>query len=130
MRPTRIAVVALLIAVLAGVAVGGLSQMTAVSVDDPRPSVPPPTPAPTVEPATPTTEPSPSPTATPNDEANVWLYTFEEGDSISGVAIRFGTTEDELLALNPAYEGNANLVEAGAQMIVPCTPIAAAEDRC
>lgn len=60
----------------------------------------------------------------------MWLYTIEEGDSLSRVAIRFGTTTDELLALNPEYEGNENLVEAGAQMIVPCTPIAAAEGRC
>lgn len=60
----------------------------------------------------------------------VWLYTVEIGDSISGVAIRFGTTTEELLALNPEYADNVNLVEAGSEMIVPCTPIAETEGRC
>ena len=60
----------------------------------------------------------------------MWLYDVEEGDSVSRIAIRYGTTTEELLDLNPEYRANENLIEAGAQMIVPCTPIAQAEDRC
>jgi len=60
----------------------------------------------------------------------VWLYTIQVGDSISGVAIRFGTTTEELLILNPEYVDHRNLVRAGSQMIMPCTPIAATENRC
>jgi len=119
-----------LVAVLAGLSVGGLSQMTAVSVEDPRPSVPP-SATPTLDPSlTASVSPSPSPTATPESGRELWLYTIAEGDSLSGIAIRFGTTTEELLTLNPEYENNENLVEAGARVIVPCTPIAAAEDRC
>lgn len=111
--------------------------MTAVSEVDPRPSVPspvtPPPVTPTPVPAV-TVEPSPSatpiPTATPFAGGEVWLYTLVDGDSISGLAIRFGTTDDELLALNPAFADNPDLVQAGTQMTMPCTPIAAAEDRC
>jgi len=127
-------VLALVIAVVAGASVAGLSQLTAVSVVDPRPSVPPdstPTPRPT-----PTASPTPSvspaaPAATPEPQGgNVWLYTIGEGDTISGIAIRYGTTTEQLLAMNPEYAENQDLVEAGLQMIMPCTPIAAAEDRC
>ena len=60
----------------------------------------------------------------------MWLYATQVGDSLSGIAIRFGTTTEELLTLNPEYEGNEDLVEIGSQVILPCTPIATAEDRC
>lgn len=128
-------VLALFIAVAIGAAVVGLSQMTAVSVADPRPSIPPPaTPTPT---ASPTLAPSPTATATTSpasspaaEGGDVWLYTISGGDSLSGLAIRFGTTTEELLVLNPEYADNQNLVQAGAQMIMPCTPIALAEERC
>jgi LysM repeat protein len=73
---------------------------------------------------------STTPVATPEPEIEVWLYSVQVGDSISGVAIRFGTTTEELLVLNPEYRDNENLVQAGAQLIVPCTPIADSEDRC
>ncbi len=137
-RPVRMVLLALGIAVLVGAAVGGLSQMTAVSTVDPRSSNPPViTPTPVPEPsATPTPSPSPSesstPAATESAEAGgeVWLYTIADGDSISRMAIRFGTTTGELLTLNPEFAENQDLVEVGAQIIMPCTPIASAEDRC
>lgn len=131
--PWRFVLLALLLSVALGSLVGGMSQMTAVDVADPRPSVPlpekpSPTPAPTLPPSPTAT---PLPTASPEAEAPaVWLYTVAEGDSISGLATRFGTTTEELLILNPEYAGNEDLVEAGAQMILPCTPIAVAEARC
>lgn len=80
---------------------------------------------------TPTRTPAPTPTPSPSPEAaDVWLYTLAESDSLSLVAIRFGTTTEELLTLNPEYSENEDLVQVGAQLIVPCTPLAAAEDRC
>lgn len=103
---------------------------------DPRPSDGPlstPVPAPTATPTpAPTPTPSPTPTATPSPkpQAKVWLYTVQVGDSMSGIAIRFGTTAAALLALNPEYVDHQNLVRAGAQMILPCTSIAATENRC
>lgn len=128
----RMTLIALFISFTLGAAVGGLSQMTAVSVTDPRPSdFVPPTPPPTASPAT---SPSPSPTvaatSTPVEESDVWLYTVAFGDSISGLAIRFGTTREVLLELNPEYRENENLVNEGATMIMPCTPIARSEGRC
>lgn len=129
-HPARMAVLALVIAVGVGLAIAAMSQLGAVDVDDPRPSVPPAvtlSPLPTVS-ALPTPSATASPTTTPEPE--VWLYTLIAGDSISGVAVRFGTTTEELLTLNPEYEDNEDLVEAGAELIVPCTPIAASEDRC
>ncbi len=135
-RGIRIVALALGLAVLVGALVGGMSQMTAVSVKDPRPSVPPSlvvttsiVPTPTIEPS-PSSTPTPSPTATPFAGGEVWLYTVAVGDSLSGLAIRYGTTTDELLELNPAFAENQDLVEVGAPMTMPCTPIAAAEDRC
>jgi hypothetical protein len=127
-------VLALTIALLAGASVAGLSQLTAVSVLDPRPSIPPvntPTPAPTatVGPS-PTSSPVATATAPAPQGGEVWLYTIANGDSISGIAIRFGTTTEQLLAMNPEYAENQDLVEAGLQMVMPCTLIAAAEDRC
>lgn len=135
-RPLRIALVALGLAVIMGTMVGGMSQLTAVSEVDPRSgTIPVPTPTPTssVDP-TPTAAPESTGTAAPSPteqaEGDVWLYTIAIGDSISGLAIRFGTTTSEILALNPEYAGNQDLVQVGSQVIMPCTPIAAAEDRC
>jgi hypothetical protein len=129
-RPARMTLLALATAVIVGGAVGALSQMTAVSVADPRPSTPPPsvapTPAPTVQ-----ASPSAAATATPQPQrADVWLYTIAQGDSLSALAIRWGTTTGALLTLNPSYAENEDLVQAGSQVIMPCTPIAVAEKRC
>jgi len=137
-HPARLAPLALVLAAILGIAVGGISHLSAVDGDDPRPAgfVLPsrvPAPVPTITPeVTATLSPSPEAPATPTLEpdAEVWLYEVQSGDSISGVAIRFGTTTEGLLALNPEYQDNVNLVEAGSELIVPCTPIADTEDRC
>lgn len=133
-RPLRIALVALGMAVIMGAMIGGISQLTAVSEVDPRSGtilLPTPSPSTSVEPTRtpmPTDATAPSPTAEPTGE--VWLYTIAIGDSLSGLAIRFGTTTSEILALNPEYAANQDLVQVGSQVIMPCTPIATAEDRC
>lgn len=134
-RPGRLAALALLLAALLGAAVGGVSALSSVETGDPRPSGG----LPSIV-ATPTATPTPTPTAStaatatatpsPSPQPTVWLYDVQVGDSISGIAIRFGTTTERLLELNPEYQVNVNLIEAGAQVIVPCTPIAIAEARC
>lgn len=138
--PSRLAALAVLLAAVLGAAVGGMSHLSAVPMADPRPtglelptraSTTLPSPSPTLEPTAPpsaTAVATVAPTATP--EADVWLYEVEPGDSISGIAIRFGTTTERLLSLNPEYAANENLIRTGAQVIVPCTPIALAEERC
>jgi LysM repeat protein len=131
-RPARMTLLALATAVIVGGAVGVLSQMTAVSVADPRPSTPPPSIAPTPQP---TFRTSPSPAATPSatvqaQRPDVWRYPNAQGDSLSALAIRWGTTTGALLTLNPTYAENEDLVQAGSQVIMPCTPIAVAEKRC
>jgi LysM repeat protein len=133
-HPARLVALAVVIAVGVGLAIAGLSQMGAVDVDDPRPSVPPEVtlaPLPTLSPsASATPSASPTATASPTPGADVWQYTIADGDSISGLAIRYGTTTEAILALNPEYEDNQDLVESGAQVIMPCTPLAVAEGLC
>lgn len=124
---------ALTIAIGTGAAIGAASQMVAVNAGDPRTGpIPPAEPSPTSEPSpTPSTTPEPMATGTPEPTGGqVWLYTLAEGDSLSGLAIRYGTTTEELLTLNPEYADNQDLVEVGAQVIMPCTPLAQTEDRC
>jgi len=135
-RPLRIALVALGMAVIMGAVVGGISQLTAVSEVDPRSgtiAVPTASPSPSPDPlptATPTATGTSQPQQTEEPDGEVWLYTIAIGDSLSGLAIRFGTTTGEILALNPEYAANQDLVQVGSQVIMPCTPIATAEERC
>jgi LysM repeat protein len=63
---------------------------------------PPPTPAPTTPPA-----PTPPPVAPPT----VATYTVVPGDSLSGIASRFGTTSRNLMSINGIT--NANLIRVG-----------------
>lgn len=126
---------ALALAIGLGLAIGAASQMAAVNANDPRTGPIPtfsPSPSPSPTP-TPTPSPSPEPTATESTEppgGDVWLYTLASGDSLSRLAIRYGTTTEELLTLNPEYVDNQDLVEIGSDVIMPCTPLARAEDRC
>lgn len=130
-------VLALGLAAVIGTFVGGLSQLTAVSMADPRPSDslpfrPSATARPTEPSLTPAPSPTPAPPPTPAQSSNpqVWLYTLQAGDSLSGLALRFGTTTEELLRLNPEYAANQDLVEIGSPVIMPCTAAADAENRC
>ena len=78
-----------------------------------------PTPAPTATPTpAPTATPTPTPTATPTptpttsaSPAPVSTYTVVRGDSLSGIASRFGTTTRNLLSVNGIT--NANMIRAG-----------------
>ena len=71
-----------------------------------------PTPEPT--PGTPTPEPTPgtpAPEAAPAAPAPVSTYTVVSGDSLSGIASRFGTTSRNLMTINGIT--NANLIRVG-----------------
>lgn len=47
------------------------------------------------------------------------FYVVQRGETLSGIAARFGTTVDVLLKLNSSLRGNANLIKVGQQLIVP-----------
>jgi LysM repeat protein len=57
---------------------------------------------------------TPLPTSTP------FTYSVKSGDTISSIALQFGVTIDELLAINP--EVNANAMSVGATLKIPSNP--------
>jgi LysM repeat protein len=57
---------------------------------------------------------TPLPTSTP------FAYSVKSGDTISSIALQFGVTIDELLAINP--EVNANAMSVGATLKIPSNP--------
>jgi LysM repeat protein len=82
-----------------------------------------PTPTPTVAP-TPTPSPkasaAPRPTASPTPTASASgakTYTVKSGDTLSGIASRFGTTSKILMELNSI--SNANLIKIGQILKLP-----------
>ncbi|HYP80225.1 MAG TPA: LysM peptidoglycan-binding domain-containing protein, partial [Steroidobacteraceae bacterium] len=54
---------------------------------------------------------------TPDQRMRVERYTAREGDTVAGIAQRFGTTAEHLSKLNEL--GTANTVETGAELRVP-----------
>ena len=90
-------------------------KLIPVTAPTPDPSASP-TATPTATP-TPTTTPTPTPTPTtsaspaPAAPAPVSTYTVVRGDSLSGIASRFGTTTRNLMSINGIT--NANLIRIG-----------------
>jgi LysM repeat protein len=101
------------------------------SVSAPAPVVTPaptrPTPTPTITPtpsptasATPTPRPTATPTPTPSPTSSASgskTYTVKSGDTLSGIASRFGTTSRILMDLNSI--SNANLIKIGQILKLP-----------
>ena len=85
---------------------GALRAVTTPSPDPSASPTPNETPGSTPTP-TPTTSASPAPAA----PAPVSTYTVVRGDSLSGIASRFGTTTSNLMSINGIT--NANLIRAG-----------------
>jgi LysM repeat protein len=81
--------------------------LRAVAAPVPDPSAPATDPAAPTPAPTPTTSPSPAPAA----PAPVSTYTVVRGDSLSGIASRFGTTTRNLMSINGIT--NANLIRVG-----------------
>ena len=82
-----------------------------------------PTPTPTVAPTptpSPTASAAPRPTASPTPTASASgakTYTVKSGDTLSGIASRFGTTSKILMELNSI--SNANLIKIGQILKLP-----------
>jgi LysM repeat protein len=56
----------------------------------------------------------PPPVPTPGEKQ---IYVVREGDTLSGIAARFGVTEDAILKLNPMTDRNTLYV--GQELIIP-----------
>lgn len=104
---------------------GALRDVTAPAPDPSASPTPTETPGSTPTP-TPTTSASPAPAA----PAPVSTYTVVRGDSLSGIASRFGTTTRNLMSINGIT--NANLIRVGqvlklsADGVAPAAPAPAA----
>ena len=104
---------------------GALRDVTAPAPDPSASPTPTETPGSTPTP-TPTTSASPAPAA----PAPVSTYTVVRGDSLSGIASRFGTTTRNLMSINGIT--NANLIRAGQVLrlssdgVAPAAPAPAA----
>jgi LysM repeat protein len=72
-------------------------------------------PAPTFEVVTPT--PGPPPVPTPRAQQ---IYVVREGDTLSGIAARFGVSEDQILAVNPM--SNRDQLFVGQELVIPPPP--------
>jgi LysM repeat protein len=63
----------------------------------------------------------------PDTEQDEQLYTVQRGDSFTGIAVRFGTTTENLLARNPHIVDPA-LIYPGQQIVVPSEPVVTVPD--
>ena len=75
---------------------------------------------PVVSPASPLTNPQPlvSPAApSPSPAAKLEYYIVREGDTLSGIAERFGTTVEALLQANRLTDPNQ--IEGGRRLVIP-----------
>lgn len=70
-----------------------------------------PTISPTMTPIVTSTQKPRLPTPTP------FTYTIQEGDTLFGLAIRFDTTVDEIVAANP--DTNTSILSVGTELIIP-----------
>ncbi len=86
-------------------------QPTATREPLPSETLPPSSPTPTVTPIVTSTQKPLLPTPTP------YIYTVKEGDTLYGIASRFDTTIDEIVAANP--ELTSNVLSIGAQLVIP-----------
>jgi LysM repeat protein len=62
--------------------------------------------------------PDPGEVVIPDTGEDEQLYTVKRGDSLSGIAVRFGTTVEDLLERNPQVD-ETRLINPGDQLVVP-----------
>lgn len=127
-RGVQALLVGLLLVAFAAVAVGRFSGPGSAAIPSPSPdptsSVTPtvveasPSPAPTASPApTPAPTPTPTPAPTPTPEPSAATYVVQSGDTLSGIAARFGTTVAVLQELNGIE--NPSRIRVGLVLILP-----------
>jgi LysM repeat protein len=77
------------------------------------------TPAPSTPPPTPTSGPSPTPRppATPRPDGAV-VHVVQSGDTLSGIALQYGTTVEAIKQLNAGSIGDNNLIVVGQELVV------------
>jgi LysM repeat protein len=75
------------------------------------------TPTPT---ATPTLAPTPTPTAAPTVTAapTPHIYIVQSGDTLNGIALRFGTTVQAILQANPSIT-DPSVISPGQRIVIP-----------
>jgi nucleoid-associated protein YgaU len=77
-----------------------------------------PGPTPTPSPSPPPTGPTASPTAPPSPSPTFTSYTVRAGDTIFGIATRFGLLPEQILAANPEIT-DPNLIQVGQVIRIP-----------
>jgi LysM repeat protein len=80
---------------------------------EPPTSTPPPAP-PT---ATPGPSPTPLPTATPRPDGAT-VHTVQSGDTLFGIALRYGVSADQIRELNADSIGPNNLIQVGQELVI------------
>ena len=98
-------------ALVAGEAMSALVGRFVLENGNLRDVAAPSTPAPEASPSAPSTPAPTPPPAAPAAPAPVSTYTVASGDSLSGIASRFGTTSRNLMTINGIT--NANLIRVG-----------------
>ncbi len=85
----------------------------------PPTSTPPPESTPLPEPDTPTPGPSPTPlpTATPRPDGAT-VHVVESGETLYGIALRYGVSADQIRELNPGSIGPNDLIQTGQELVI------------
>jgi LysM repeat protein len=88
------------------------SLVVAAPAETPTNTPPPPPPT-----ATPGPSPTPLPTATPRPDGAT-VHTVQSGDTIFGIALRYGVSADQIRQLNAGSIGANDIIQIGQELVV------------